>query len=111
MSVRALFETGNSTRSCRMMALPIAAQSMVFSALNAVDVLLIGQLGETSVASVALANQFTFLLQLFLFGIASGMGIFTAQFWGKGDCQASGGRSGWGWAWRWPAARLFTTWV
>lgn len=66
-------------------ALPIAAQSLVFNALNAVDVLLIGQLGETSVAAVALSNQWTFLMNLFLFGTGSGTAIFTAQFWGKHD--------------------------
>jgi putative MATE family efflux protein len=66
-------------------ALPIAAQSLVFNLLNAVDVLLIGQLGETSVAAVALSNQWTFLMNLFLFGVGSGTAIFTAQFWGKHD--------------------------
>ncbi len=66
-------------------ALPIAAQSLVFNLLNAVDVLLIGQLGETSVAAVALSNQWTFLMNLFLFGTGSGTAIFTAQFWGKQD--------------------------
>ena len=66
-------------------ALPIAAQSLVFNLLNAVDVLLIGQLGETSVAAVALSNQWTFLMNLFLFGAGSGTAIFTAQFWGRHD--------------------------
>lgn len=66
-------------------ALPIAAQSLVFNLLNAVDVLLIGQLGATSVAAVALSNQWTFLMNLFLFGVGSGTAIFTAQFWGRED--------------------------
>lgn len=66
-------------------ALPIAAQQFVFNLLNAVDVLLIGQLGETPVAAVALSNQWTFLMNLFLFGTASGTAIFTAQFWGRED--------------------------
>jgi putative MATE family efflux protein len=64
-------------------ALPIAAQALVFNLLNAVDVLLIGQLGETSVAAVALSSQWTFLMNLFLFGVGSGTAIFTAQFWGR----------------------------
>ncbi len=66
-------------------ALPIAAQQLVFNLLNAVDVLLIGQLGATSVAAVALSNQWTFLMSLFLFGTGSGTAIFTAQFWGRED--------------------------
>ncbi len=68
--------------------LPIAFQNFISSALNAVGVLLIGQLGDTAVAAVGLANQIFFLLNLMLFGITSGSAIFTAQFWGKGDVAA-----------------------
>lgn len=64
---------------------PIALQQLFTSSLNMVGQVMIGQLGDTAVASVALANQIFFLLNLFLFGANSGMAIFTAQFWGKGD--------------------------
>lgn len=67
------------------LAVPIAIQQLVLNALNAVDVLMIGQLGETAVAAVGLANQFFFLMSLFLFGVGSGAAIFSAQFWGRGD--------------------------
>lgn len=67
------------------LAVPIALQQFVMNALNAVDVLMIGQLGEVAVAGVGLANQFFFLLSLFLFGIGSGSAVFTAQFWGQRD--------------------------
>ena len=50
-----------------------------------IDVLMVGQLGEAPVAALGLANQIFFLLILFLFGVSSGMSIFTAQYWGKGD--------------------------
>ena len=66
-------------------AVPIAAQQLVMNALNAVDVLMIGQLGEQAVAAVGLANQMFFLLSIFLFGVGSGSAIFSAQFWGRGD--------------------------
>ena len=66
-------------------ALPIAAQNFIGSSLNAVGVLMIGQMGEVSVAAVGLANQVFFLLNLSLFGIVSGSAIFTAQFWGRGE--------------------------
>jgi len=36
---------------------------------------------------LGLANQIFFLLILFLFGMTSGMAIFTAQYWGKGDTE------------------------
>ncbi len=67
------------------LALPIAAQQLIMNALNAVDVLMVGQLGETAVAAVGLANQIFFLLSLFLFGVGSGSAVFSAQFWGRGD--------------------------
>jgi len=66
-------------------AIPIAIQNGINALLNMLDVLMIGQLGETSVAAVALANQVGFLLMLTLFGITSGAVVFTAQFWGKQD--------------------------
>src|SRR5512140_232628 len=69
-------------------ALPIAIQNFIASSLNAIGVLMIGQLGEVSVAGVGLANQIFFLLNLMLFGITSGSAIFTAQYWGKGDVHA-----------------------
>lgn len=64
-------------------ALPIAVQQIIFSAVNFVDTLMIGQLGEVAIASVGLSNQFYFLFHLLLFGLSSGGAIFVAQFWGK----------------------------
>lgn len=69
-------------------ALPIVAQNFISSSLNVIDVTMIGQLGETAIASVGLANQIFFLLMLMTFGIYSGVGVFTAQLWGKGDVNS-----------------------
>jgi putative MATE family efflux protein len=72
-------------RSMLSLAIPVAFQQFITAGLNMVDVLMVGQLGEASIAGLGLANQVFFLLILFLFGVTSGMAIFTAQFWGKGD--------------------------
>lgn len=74
-------------RSMLALAVPVAFQQLVTASLNMIDVLMVGQLGETSVAALGLANQIFFLLILFLFGVTSGMSIFTAQYWGKGDIE------------------------
>lgn len=66
-------------------ALPIALQNFILSSLNMVGTLMVGQLGETMVASVGVANQIFFLMNLLVFGVVSGAAIFTAQFWGKRD--------------------------
>ena len=72
-------------RTMLAIAIPVAIQQFLIAALNMVDVVMIGQLGEASIAALGLANQVFFLLILFFFGVTSGMAIFTAQFWGKGD--------------------------
>jgi putative MATE family efflux protein len=74
-------------RSMLAIALPVAFQQLITAGLNMIDVLMVGQLGETAVAALGLANQVFFLLILFLFGVTSGMSIFTAQYWGKGDVE------------------------
>ncbi|AHC16780.1 MATE family efflux transporter [Salinispira pacifica] len=67
------------------LALPIAAQSLLESSVNFLDTFMIGQLGEESLAAVALGNQIYFIVLLMLFGISSGVGIFVSQYWGKKD--------------------------
>ncbi len=74
-------------RSMLSLALPVAFQQLITASLNMIDVLMVARLGETSVAALGLANQIFFLLILFLFGVTSGMAIFTAQYWGKGDVE------------------------
>lgn len=74
-------------RSMLALAVPVAFQQLITAGLNMIDVLMVGQLGETAVAALGLANQIFFLLILFLFGITSGMAIFTAQYWGKKDVE------------------------
>ncbi len=74
-------------RSMLGLAVPVAFQQFISAGVNMVDVLMVGQLGETSIAALGLANQVFFLLIVFLFGITSGMAIFAAQYWGKRDIE------------------------
>ena len=67
------------------LALPIIIQQLMFSGLNMLGVVFVGQKGEIAVAAVGLAGQLAFLLNLVHFGIISGAAMFTAQFWGKKD--------------------------
>ncbi len=83
--ILAFFRDPEYYRALFRLALPIAFQSLITSSLNFVSVVMIGQLGEVPIASVGLANQVWFLLNLMLFGIASGSAMFTAQLWGKKD--------------------------
>jgi len=66
-------------------AIPIIIQQLMFSGLNMLGVIFVGQKGEASVAAVGLAGQVAFLLNLVHFGIISGAAMFSAQFWGRRD--------------------------
>ena len=68
-----------------LIAVPVTLQNLIASSLNLVDTIMIGSLGEVSIAAVGLANQFSFLFHLLMFGTLSGMTVFIAQFWGKND--------------------------
>src|SRR5512132_2680819 len=57
----------------------------MFSLLNLLGVVFVGQKGDASIAAVGLAGQIAFLLNLVHFGIISGAAMFTAQFWGRRD--------------------------
>lgn len=67
------------------LALPIALQNFILSLLNMAAMMMVGQLGDASVAAVGLSNQLWFLLNLVLFGVVSGAAMFVAQLWGKRD--------------------------
>lgn len=71
-----------------LIAVPIIVQNFLSSSLNMVDNLMIGGLGETSIAAVGQANQLFFLFQLMTFGLNSGGAIFFAQFHGSGDYRS-----------------------
>src|SRR6056297_885888 len=66
-------------------ALPVAVQQFISTSVNFVDTLMIGQLGESSIAAVGLSNKIFFLFNLLLFGLVSGGAIFLSQYWGKKD--------------------------
>ena len=68
-------------------ASPIILQNFLTSTLNFVDVFMVGQLGEKEVAGVGIANQIYFLFIMFVFSIATGAAVFTAQYWGKKDIK------------------------
>jgi putative MATE family efflux protein len=69
----------------RKIAIPIIIQQFMFSGLNMLGVIFVGQRGDVAVAAVGLAGQIAFILNLVHFGIISGAAMFTAQFWGRKD--------------------------
>ncbi len=63
--------------------IPIVLQNLINVSVNLIDTLMVGQLGDISVAAVGLSNQVYFVLNLIMFGVSSGVAVFMAQYWGK----------------------------
>lgn len=67
------------------LAIPIALQNLLSASFRLVDTLMIGRLGDTAIASVGLAGNVSFLVELVGFGLASGSSVFMAQYHGAGN--------------------------
>lgn len=66
-------------------ALPIMIQNFITNFVSMLDNLMVGALGTEQMSGVSIVNQLIFVFSLAIFGALSGAGIFTAQFFGKGD--------------------------
>ena len=66
-------------------AIPIIIQNGITNLVGMLDNIMIGQTGTEQMTGVAIVNQLVFVFNLFIFGIISGAGIFSAQYYGKGD--------------------------
>ncbi|MDO5303273.1 MAG: MATE family efflux transporter [Clostridia bacterium] len=64
---------------------PVLIQNLIGMSLNLLDTLMIGKLGEKELAAVGAANQVYFIFTVLLFGLFSGMAVFTAQYFGARD--------------------------
>jgi len=74
-------------RKAIAITVPITLQALLNTSLNLVDTVMIGSLGQISIAAVGLANKVFFVFTLLLFGIISGSSILTAQYFGKRDIK------------------------
>ena len=67
------------------LALPIAAQSLMLSAVGVADTLMLGGVEQNAMAAVSLASKFQFLQNMVLSSVVAAMVILGAQYWGKQD--------------------------
>ncbi len=65
------------------LAIPVALQSMLQSSFGMVDQIMIGQLGEVSVAGVGLAGKFTSIYSVIVSAVAAVAGIMISQYLGQ----------------------------
>ncbi len=67
------------------LAVPIMLQNFITNLVNMLDNLMVGSVGTEQMTGVSVVNQLVFIFNLAIFGAISGVGIFTAQFYGKKD--------------------------
>ena len=68
-----------------MIAVPIMIQNGITNFVGMLDNVMVGRVGTDPMSGVAIVNQLLFVWNLSIFGGMSGIGIFAAQFFGKGD--------------------------
>ena len=67
------------------LAIPIALQNLLISSFSLVDTLMVGQLGDIALSAVGMAGQWSWLLNIALFGVISGTSLYISQYWGVRD--------------------------
>ena len=66
-------------------AVPVIIQNGLTNFVSLLDNIMVGRVGTEQMSGAAIANQLLFVFNLCVFGGLAGVGIFTAQFFGKGD--------------------------
>jgi len=72
-------------RKLFLVMLPILIQNVITNFVSLLDNVMVGQVGTEPMSGVAIVNQLFFVFFLCIFGGLSGVGILTAQYYGKGD--------------------------
>ena len=85
MKLRSYFGDRAFYKMALTVALPIMAQNFITNFVNMLDNLMVGALGTEQMSGVSIVNQIVFVFNLAIFGAMSGVGIFTAQYYGRND--------------------------
>lgn len=75
-------------RSFFAIVIPIAIQNLINSAVGMADTVMLGLVSQTAMAASSLAGQVHFLLNMLYAGLAAGITMLAAQYWGKKNLTA-----------------------
>ena len=70
-----------------IIVVPIMMQNALTNLVSMVDNIMVGAIGTEQLSAVAIVNKHLFVFKLAVFGLSAGIGIFTAQYYGKGDYE------------------------
>jgi len=77
----------NFAKGMFSLAVPIALQNLMTSSFALIDTLMVSQLGDICLASVGMAGQWSWFLNIAIFGICSGASVFFSQYFGDGNTK------------------------
>lgn len=72
-------------RNVLRLLVPIIVQQFITNFVSLLDNVMVGRLGTEAISATSIANQVMMVFSLAVFGGLSGISIFGAQFYGKGD--------------------------
>lgn len=78
----------NTKELCKFalkLAFPIMIQNLISTLVNTADTIMLGYVGQSSMAASSLANQYWFVLMCIFYGLATATSVLCSQYWGKGD--------------------------
>ena len=76
------------SRQLRKLVIPIAVQSFMLALVSVTDAVMLGSIGQDAMSAASYAGQVQFFLSLIVTAFSTGIGIMTAQYWGKQDVAA-----------------------
>ena len=76
-------------RRIGIIVLPIVVQNTLSNVVSLLDNVMVGRVGTLPMSAVTIVNQLFFVFQLSIFGAISGAGIYTTQYFGRGDNEGA----------------------
>ncbi len=70
------------------LVVPIVIQNLLSAAVNSADVVMLNEVGQSSISAVSLAANYAGVLFMIYYGLGTGASMLSAQYWGKGEVQA-----------------------
>ena len=72
----------------KKLLVPIVVQNLFSAAVASADVIMLNYVGQSAIAAVSLAVQYTSVLLMVYFGLGTGATVLCAQYYGKNDLRA-----------------------
>ena len=85
MAINKFIGTRSFYKKLLAVMIPILVQNAITNFISLLDNIMVGQVGTEQMSGVSIVNQLIFVFNLCIFGTISGAGLFSAQFFGRGD--------------------------